>query len=146
MSLLTRMFKQKNGWTCGPAVARLILHWYFSRPQTVQKIVRELKIDRQGTSDAQLFRLLRKNGIRFRAKRNATLTDIKKYLPHYLVVLAYWIPSSKEGHYSIVKHIDRSRVYFHDTWFGSQHSYSLSYFLRRSWHNKKDRWLLLVPK
>lgn len=146
MTLLHTTFKQKNDWTCGPAVLRLILHWYFGRPKSVYDIVRELKITRRGTEDRQLVQLLARNGIKYRTKNEATVADIKRSLPRYLVVVAYWIPRYKEGHYSIVKKVDSKRIYFHDTWFGSRHSYSLSYFSRQCWSDKEYRRLLLVPK
>lgn len=146
MGLMATMFKQKDAWTCGPAVLRLILNWYFARPKSVYGIVRELKISRRGTEDRQLIAMLKRSGIKYRVKRNAALADIRRFLPNYLVVLAYWIPTHREGHYSIVKHVNHTRIYFHDTWFGSRHSYSLPYFTRRCWHEKEYRWLLLIPK
>jgi predicted double-glycine peptidase len=146
MNLLNTTFKQKNDWTCGPAVLRLILHWYFGRPQSVDDIVRELKITRRGTEDRQLIRMLAKNGVKYRTKENARLTDIRRSLAKNLVVIAYWIPRYKEGHYSIVKKVDSRRIYFHDTWFGSRHSYALSYFTRQCWRDKEYRRLFLIPK
>lgn len=146
MGLLATMFKQKNAWSCGPAVMRLVLHWYFSRPKTVRELVRELKISPAGTSDSQMVSALRRHRIPFKIKKRAVLGDVKKYLPTHLVVIAYWIPAHKEAHYSIIRRLDKERIYLHDTWFGSRHSYSLPYFTRQCWREREYRWLLLISK
>lgn len=146
MQLLRHMYKQINSWTCGPAVARIVLHYYFGRRKSVGDIVRELKITRRGTNDRQLMRVLKKHGIKYRTKTHATVADIKRHLPRYLIVLAYWIPSHKEGHYSIVRRVDAKRIYFHDTWFGARHSYTINYFTHHCWRDDEYRWLLLIPR
>lgn len=146
MQLLRHMYKQINDWTCGPAVARIILHFHFSRRASVSTLIRQLKTTRRGTDNRQLVSILKKHGIRYRVHKEATLSDIKKFLPRYLVVLSYWIPAYKESHFSIVRRLDAKRIYFHDTWFGARHSYSRDYFTKRCWKEKEYRWLLLIPK
>ena len=144
-TLLRYDYKQKNDWTCGPAVARVLLHYYDTR-MDIQDVVKELKTTRNGTNNASLMRLLRRRGLKFRAKQRVRLADIKTCLKNHWVVVAYWIPSQKESHYSIVKKITAKRIYFHDTWFGSSHSYDLNYFLKNWWDQEATRWLLAVRK
>lgn len=146
MRLLSYDYKQKNDWTCGPAVARILLR-YYDTAMGIEEIVKKLQATaRRGTGNVNLLRLLRKNGVVFRVRENAAPKDIKKYLKNHWVVVAYWIPSHKESHYSIVKKITTKRIYFHDTWFGTNHSYSLDYFLKNWWDEEAIRWLLAVNK
>lgn len=146
MRLLSYDYKQKNDWTCGPAVARILLH-YYDTVMDIEEIIKELRTTPcRGTGNINLLRLLRKNGVVFRVKENAAAKDIKKYLKNHCVVVAYWIPSHKESHYSIVKKITAKRIYFHDTWFGTNHSYSLDYFLKNWCDEEAARWLLAVRK
>lgn len=145
MTLLKHNFKQKNDWTCGPAVARIVLH-YFGKTRTIVELSRELKTNRSGTANKPLIKLLRRNGLRLRVKENASIKDLRRYLRRHLVMTAYWIPYHREGHYSIIKKVDSKRVYFHDPWFGSSHSYSLGYFIQNWWDGEARRWLLAVEK
>ena len=143
--LLQYDYKQKNDWTCGPAVARILLHYYDAR-MNFKDVVKALKTTRSGTANKYLIGLLKKNGVPHRVKEFAALADIKRYLKNHWVVVAFWIPSGKEGHYSIVKKINSKRIYFHDTWFGTNHSYTLDYFLKNWWDPEATRWLLAVRK
>jgi predicted double-glycine peptidase len=145
MELLRYNYKQKNDWTCGPAVARVLLYYYDNR-MDIQEVVKGLKTTRSGTTNASLMRFLKKNAVKFRVKKQAALEDIRKYLKKNWVVVAYWIPSHKESHYSIVKKITAKRIYFHDTWFGSNHSYDAGYFFKNWWDQEATRWLLAVRK
>lgn len=145
MQLLGYAYKQRNDWTCGPAVARVILHASGVR-KDIRGITKELRTTREGTGNAHFLRLLKKHNLRYFAKENATAADIKKCLKRHLVVVAYWIPAHKESHYSIVKKINSKRIYFHDTWFGSNHSYSIKYFLKNWRDNEAYRWMLAVKK
>ena len=145
MTLPNYDFKQKNNWTCGPAVARMVLH-YFGKRKHLPELVKELRATRNGTSNAPLLRLLKKHGLKFRVKRRADAPDLKKRLRKHLVVVAYWIPYHRESHYSIVKKMDAKRIYLHDPWFGSNHSYTLNYFLKNWWDEEATRWLLAVKK
>ena len=146
MTLLRYAYKQKNDWTCGPAVARILLHYYDTR-MSIGKIVKELRATpRKGTGNISLLRLLRKNGVKFKVKKGATTKKLAGYLKNHWVTVAYWIPSHKESHYSIVKKITAKRIYFHDTWFGTNHSYSINYFLKNWWDEEAERWLLAVKK
>ena len=112
----------------------------------IRGITKELRTTREGTGNAHFLRLLKKHNLRYFAKENATVADIKKCLKRHLVVVAYWIPAHKESHYSIVKKINSKRIYFHDTWFGSNHSYSIKYFLKNWRDNEAYRWMLAVKK
>ncbi|MBI2669564.1 MAG: hypothetical protein HYX20_00205 [Candidatus Yanofskybacteria bacterium] len=146
LTLLRYDYKQKNDWTCGPAVARILLHYYDTK-MDIRKIVKELRATpRRGTGNVNLLRLLGKNGIKFRVKEHAAAKDLKKYLKNHWVVVAYWIPTHKESHYSIIKKITSKRIYFHDTWFGTNHSYALKYFVKNWWDEEAVRWLLAVKK
>ena len=145
MRLLPFFYKQPNYWTCGPAVARLILHSY-GKKKTVNEIAKEAKTTKSGTSNSGMKRVLKKHGIKFKEKQNACLSDLKGKVKTHWLLVAYWIPIHKEAHYSIVKKIDSKRIYFHDTWYGARHSYSHRYFLKNWWDGEAKRWLLKVKK
>lgn len=145
MTLLKRNFKQKNDWTCGPAVARIVLH-AFGYKKPLKEVSKSLRTNKDGTTNAQMIQLFKKNQLKFKVKDGAKITDLKKQTKKHLVVVAYSIPSSGDSHYSIVKRVDRNRVYFHDTWFGSSHSYNINYFLK-NWHDGEAiHWMLAIKK
>ena len=143
MRLLTYMFKQKNAWTCGPAVARIILK-HKGQEAEIRHIIKELGTTREGTANANLRRLIRRRGIEYIEKVNSSIFDLKRHSKNKIVIVAYWIPRSKVSHYSIVKRINSKRIYFHDTWYGSTHSYSIEYFMK-NWHDGEAfRWMLAI--
>lgn len=146
MKLLARAYKQKNGWTCGPAVTKIILD-YAGKSRADAHLVKQLKTTPAGTSNKQLVRFLKKSGVRLRVQEGASLNTLKKASKKGLVLVTYWIPNHKEHHYSIVKKVTTKRIYFHDTWFGANHSYSIPYFQKNWWDDEaKNSWLLAVKK
>lgn len=145
MELLRYTYKQKNDWSCGPAVARVILDYYGTR-QTISSLARQLKTTRTGTENRHIISLFRRNNLKFFIRKNSSTKELQKYSKKYWIIVAYWIPASKESHYSIIKKINSKRVYFHDTWFGRNHSYTLKYFLK-NWHDDEaTRWFMAVKK
>lgn len=119
---------------------------YFGKNKSIEELSRELRTTRDGTSNRDMVRLLKKYGLKFKEKKNSQFSHIKKYLKKNLVLTAYWIPNHKDGHYSIVRKIDRNRIYFHDPWFGGNHSYDLDYFSKNWWDGEARRWLLAIKK
>ncbi|MEK7151279.1 MAG: cysteine peptidase family C39 domain-containing protein [Patescibacteria group bacterium] len=146
MKLLARAYKQRNGWTCGPAVTKIILD-YAGKPCLKTNLVKTLKTTSAGTSNNQLIKFLKKSGVKFKVQEGASLNSLKKVSRSGLVLVTYWIPNHKEHHYSIIKKITSKRIYFHDTWFGANHSYSIPYFQKNWWDDEaKSSWLLAVKK
>ncbi|HAU08022.1 MAG: hypothetical protein A2568_01745 [Candidatus Yanofskybacteria bacterium RIFOXYD1_FULL_44_17] len=145
MVFLRPAYKQPNAWTCGPAVARIILH-SFGRKKTLREISKELSTTRAGTANKDLKRVFKKHGLSFTEKEGATTKDLKAKLKTHWIIIAYWIPKHKEAHYSIVRRVTSKRVYFHDTWFGSNHSYSVKHFMKYWWDDEATRWFLAVKK
>lgn len=146
MKLLKYSYKQKNNWGCGPAVARIVLH-HHDIVCSMRQAAKEMGTTRGGTENTGLIRFLRKNGLQPKAKEKAELSEVGKLLKKNIIVVAYWIPKNKEAHYSILKRIKSGRVFFHDPWYGANHSYSLSYF-QKNWHDggTEQRWMLAVGK
>lgn len=139
-------YKQKNNWTCGPACLLVVLN-YFGIRKDIPDLIKELKTTKkEGTDNANIIKLLKKYELKFIVKENSTLHDLKKYLKNYLVIVGFWIPFYKESHYSIVKKINKQRIYFHDTWFGYNHSYKIDYFLKNWWDEEVRGWLLAIKK
>lgn len=126
-------------------MARLILH-SFGQKKTFPEIIKEAKTTKAGTSNKDLKRVLKKHGIKFKEKQKARLTDLKRQIKTHWLLVAYWIPRHKEAHYSLVKKIDAKRIYFHDTWFGANHSYTHRHFLKNWWDGEAKQWLLTVKR
>ncbi|MBI2063259.1 MAG: C39 family peptidase [Candidatus Yanofskybacteria bacterium] len=146
MKLLGRAYKQKNGWTCGPAVTKIILN-YSGKTCLDTNLAKELKTTPSGTSNSQLVKFLKKKGVKFRVREGASLDALKRFSKKSLVLVTYWIPNHKEHHYSIVKKVSSKRIYFHDTWFGANHSYTIGHFRKNWWDDEaKSSWLLAVKK
>ncbi|MDP3953996.1 MAG: cysteine peptidase family C39 domain-containing protein [bacterium] len=144
MRLLRYGFMQPNDWTCVPAATRIILH-NFGLNQSVSAIAKEMGTVRGGTTESALIRFMKKKGLKFTIKRKAGLKDIGVRLKNgKMILVSYWIPFYKEYHIAIVKKVTAKRIYFHDTWFGSSHSYSLEYF-KLQW-KKDDNWMLTIKK
>ncbi len=145
MQLLRYTYKQKDGWSCGPAVVRTVLH-AFGIQKPVRQLRKELGTTRAGTDNRGLIKVFRRHNIRFVMKENGKINDIKKHLDNHWVLVTYWIPFYQESHYSIVTKVNQQRIYFHDTWFGGNHSYSLDYFLKNWWDEDASNWFMAIKK
>ncbi len=145
MELLRYTYKQTNDWTCGPAIARVILHYFGVKP-SISDLIKQLRTTRAGTENRYIISLFKRNNIKFFHKKNSSISEIRRYLKNYWIIVAYWIPVHNEAHYSIIKKMNSKRIYFHDTWFGLNHSYTLNYFLK-NWHDDETaRWFMAVKK
>src|SRR3989344_929946 len=142
--LPTYGYKQRNDYECGPTVARILLHQYLG--MDIESVVKELQTSRNGTRDSKLLNFLKRGGIDFKIKKGANLARLKRSLKNNLVVVTFWLPRTQELHYSIVSRMDSKRIYFHDTWFGRNHSYTIDYFLRNWQHKEAEAWLLTILK
>lgn len=146
MPLLPYIYKQPNDWMCGPAVARIILH-FFGQKKDIWDISRELGTNKAGTSNRDLKRLLKRYAIKYTEKRGLKINQLKKLSRKNWLVTVYWIPKHKEYHYSIIKNITSKRLYFHDTWYGLNHSYSVRHFLKNWRDGETDTtWTLVIKK
>ena len=117
-------------------------------------------------SEKQLVKLLCTNKIRgtwhknfsvaakklrltYKVESNSSILEIKKFMKiNYTVIVCYYIPWEKTDHYSVVKKIDKEHIYFYDPWFGENHKYKISHFLRvwksYSRYENEKRWLFAV--
>lgn len=138
-------YRQKNKWTCGPAIVKVILD-YFGIKRSLEELIKELGTTKEGTDNKELLRVLAKYKLNYKVKQNSTLVDIKKYIPNYLVIVGYFIPYYQESHYAIVKKITRDRIYLHDTWFGPNHKLTIKHFLKNWWDEDNRKWLLAIKK
>lgn len=145
MQLLNYGYKQRNNWTCGPAMARVILD-YYGIETTIPRLNKQLRTNRSGTAHKHILKLFDKNKLKFFTKEKASLSDLKKYMKKYWIVVAYWIPFHQEYHYSIVTNVHSKTINFHDTWFGSKHKYTLRHFCRNWRDDESSQWMLAVKK
>lgn len=139
-------YRQKDSWTCGPAVMKVVLA-HFGINKEIEELIGELKTTKkQGTEHKNIEKLLKKYKLKFIQKKNATFEELKSALKDAPVIVDYWVPYHKESHYSLVIKINSQRIYFHDTYFGPNHSYMINYFLK-NWEDQEAKgWLLAIKK
>jgi predicted double-glycine peptidase len=140
------IYKQKNNWTCGPACMLVVLDYFGTKKDIGSLLIEMRTTKKEGTHHSDIINLLKTCKLQYLVKRNCSIHDIKKHLCTNLVIVGYWIPYYKESHYSIVKKVNSSRIYFHDTWFGPKHNCTIDYFLRNWWDDEAKGWMIAIKR
>ncbi len=139
-------FKQSSDWTCGPACMRMVLHSFGIKKSDTQliKLMHSNKL--RGTLNREFPALCEKLRLSYVVRRNGSVGEIKEFLPWCKIIVCYWLPDEKTGHYAVVRKINKNRIYLIDPWFGPNHSLPLSYF-NRNWRGKEEkRWFIAIKK
>ena len=68
----------------------------------------------------------------------------------YVIIIGFYIPYEKEGHYAILRSVNSKHICFYDPYYGSHHCYKTDYFVK-IWKNNpardnKKRWFLAVKR
>lgn len=123
--------KQETKYTCGAAVMRMALE-FFGIVKSEKQVVRFLGTNKvRGTWLKDFPVVAERFGLNYFVSRNSSLSDLRKFLKDgFVVIVDFYVPKDKVGHFSVVKKIDSKYIYFWDPWFGPEHKYSLSYFKR----------------
>lgn len=83
--------------------------------------------------------------------RNAGIKELKRYQNKgFIIIVCYYYPPEKVDHYSVLKKIDSNYIHFYDPFFGPEHKYSISHFLK-IWksdprYDNEKRWFFAVKK
>lgn len=143
--------KQESKYTCGTASMRMALESVGIK-KSEKQIKKLLGTNRVGGTWHRDFPRLAENyKLNYIAKRNSSINDLKEYQKKgFTIIVCYFYPEEKSGHYSILKKIDDKNIYLWDPWFGPKHRYSLDYF-KKVWkinlkYDKEKCWFFAVKK
>ncbi len=138
-----KYFKQSADWTCGPACMHMVLASFGIR-KSEKALARLMHSNKRiGTKNYEFPALCEKLKLSYVVRRNGSIGEIKEFLPWCKVIVCYWLPDEKTGHYAVVKKIGK-RIHLIDPWLGSNHSLSIAYFSKH-WYGKEDRrWFIAI--
>lgn len=142
-------YKQQTSYTCGPACMRMVLASLDIKKSENQitKLLGTNKI--RGTNHRDFVSLAEKYKLRYSVNREATIDELKYYAKnHYKIIVCYFHPKDKEGHYAVVRKITPSKITLLDPIDGPNKIYSLNYF-RKIWSsrktfNKERSWFMAI--
>lgn len=136
---------QRLEFTCGPAVARMVLAYHGISVGSVRAWWQTHANQRTGTSRHNLTQMLRSYGLRVHAHHDGTLTEIRNWLTQRVpVIVLYREPLDNEGHYAVVIGCTAQSVVLCDPYHGPQFRLSQATF-RRRWLGSRashPRWML----
>ena len=141
MRLTVPYFEQKNAYSCGPAVLKMVLA-YFGIQAEQDALVHLVTTSPQlGTPQERMARVAREYGFGYLIKQGATLEDISLYLHEKLPVIVNFIePDGNEGHYGLVVGKHGGNLFIHDPWNGPNFKMNADDFLRRWRSEHGGRW------
>ncbi|MDP3882300.1 MAG: cysteine peptidase family C39 domain-containing protein [Nanoarchaeota archaeon] len=143
---MIKYYQQEEDWSCGPAVVRMVLS-SFKIKKSEAEISKTLGSNKEiGTPNKRLVDYFKDNNFSFIAEENAKINDLRRFFSDkFNIIVNYYCASEKEGHFAIVKSLDKKRIYLYDPAMGEDHSYSLKYF-NKIWYGKsgEKKWLLAV--
>ena len=142
-------YKQQTDYTCGPASMRMILS-ALKIKKSEKELAQLLKTRRKtGTKNKSFSLLAKRLNLPSIAKKNSSFQELKAYQnKNYLIILNYFHPEEKIGHYAVLKKIDKKYIYLLDPAFGKNHKYSLAEF-KKIWkgkHEKTRRWFFALKR
>lgn len=137
MMMAIPFYEQQTPYTCGPACMRMVLA-SLGIKRTENQITKLLGTNNiRGTNHRDFVSLAEKYKLRYSVHREAVVDDLKYfYKNHYKIIVCYFHPTEKVGHYAVVKKLTRERIHLMDPTDGPNKSYSLNYF-QRIWSSKK---------
>jgi len=143
--------KQETDYTCGAAAMRMVLEFCGIKKSEgqVAKLLGTNKA--KGTGNKSFPMVAEKFRLNHASLRNATIADLKAYQKKgFAVIIGYFYPPEKFGHYSVLSKIDSQYIRFNDPLFGDEHKYRLTYF-KKIWKSdpgddNEKRWFFAVKK
>ena len=144
-------YRQETNYTCGATSMRMALE-KLGIERSEKQLARMLHTNKIiGTWHKDFSRVSEKYKLDYVVERKTTVRDLKKYQKDgYTIIVCYFCPYRKVDHYSVLKKIDSTFIYFYDPWWGPKHKYRLTYFNRiwgsRQEHDKEKRWFFAVKK
>jgi ABC-type bacteriocin/lantibiotic exporter with double-glycine peptidase domain len=143
--------KQETDYTCGAACMRMTLE-YFGIKKSERHLAKLLGTSKfRGTWLEKLGEVADRFRLDYDVLRHSSVADIKRLQKEgFIVIVCYWYPEEGFDHYSVVKKIRGDYIYFWDPYFGSEHKYKISYFLKiwekKHHHDKEKRWLVAIKR
>ena len=148
MNYKIKYHKQETEWTCGPAVAKMLLG-AFGIKKSEKQLIKKLKANkRNGTKDHAFYDLIIEYNLAYTVKNHATLEEANKLSKKSVVIISFLPKGEKWHHYAIIKRITKNKVTLIDPYFGSEYKMPLQEFCKR-WgtktkYYKEKNWLLAV--
>lgn len=137
--------RQTFGYDCGASCMETVLT-YFGYDEREDNIMKIAGTDKNGTSIEGLMKVAKKFGLKYKARENMTVDDLKKCInrrrPCITPIQAWGNDAKKNwedgwlfGHYVVPIAYDDKNFYFEDP--ASDHRTFLSYEeMERRWHDK----------
>ena len=142
-------YEQQTKYTCGPACMRMVLAslGIHKTEDQITKLLGTNKI--RGTNHRDFVSLAEKHKLRYSVNREATIDELKYYYKnHYKIIVCYFHPIDKEGHYAVVRKMTPNKITLMDPIDGPNKTYSLSYFGKfwgsRKTYNKERSWFMAI--
>lgn len=135
--MMVRYYEQETAYTCGAACMRMVLE-SLGIKKTEKQVAGLLGTNKiRGTNHRDFVSLVEKYKLRYSVHREASLQDLKYYFKnHYKIIVCYFHPIEKEGHYAVVRNIKRNKITLMDPNDGPSKTYLLSYF-KKFWGSNK---------
>lgn len=140
-----KYYKQRTGYTCGIACARMVLH-AVGRKTSRDKLIWMMKPTRKtGTHNHMFPRVAEKLKLSYVVVRNSSWQDLRKaFNSGFVIIVCYWLEDDKTGHYAVLKKINKNDIVLMDPWYGPEHKVSRAWFLK-NWHGTQEmRWFFGV--
>ena len=133
--------KQNTGYTCGPTCIAMLAKFYGVRVSWA-KVMRSCKIDRNGMSNDDLVRALRKLNFSVSKKSRNTWKDLRKNYHDRIPVVVAWMLHGYIGHFSIVVEVGKNHLVLADPDTGKHRRMPKEIFMRL-WFDYDD---IFFPK
>lgn len=136
-----KYYKQRTGYTCGVACARMVLH-AVGRKTSRDKLIKMLRPTKEtGTHNHAFPRVAEKLKLSYVVGRDSSWQELRRiFNAGYVIIVCYWLEDEKTGHYAVIKSVNNDGVVLMDPWYGPMHKVSKSWFLR-NWHGTQEkRW------
>lgn len=132
-------FRQDTIYSCGPAVAQMVLR-HFGVVYSEAELITVLGTNPQiGTKHDALIELLTGAGLHCYANNDSSLDEVDSYLEQRAPVIVHYLePSNDEGHFAVVTAVLERLVMLHDPWNGEGFSLPHDEFEAR-WRSEDAR-------
>ncbi|MDB4978382.1 MAG: hypothetical protein JWM56_568 [Candidatus Peribacteria bacterium] len=149
--------KQIDDSDCGPTSIKMAVD-YLGLPISFKEIARVSEYKRKdGLTDIDLVHTIKKLGLRVRAKRNTSWTDLRRANKENAVIIVSWMKYGYMGHFSVVDSVQKDHILLADPEFGTLEKIEKLIFMRLwmdyddVWYAKQNtdiqlRWMAVVSK
>ena len=123
-------FAQETTYTCGPAALRTVgaRLGIKKSEKTFAKLLQDNRVS--GVAPASFAGAVQKLKLTFFAKDHAGWSDLGDALKTHQVIIGYFLPWEKIGHFAVVEHVTQNAITLFDPLGGKIREYKRSYFER----------------